>query len=136
MGSETGKERVLRHSVANLQAEDIIYEVHKAMVPMKNTFLREAGRMKNALKIVEGASRTCRRLTLPIFMNSCAIIRQAWLYRLNLRQGGIDARGKPRSPYREDFSDRDDKNWLKWVIIQEKMGCQAFSEPVPIENTR
>jgi succinate dehydrogenase/fumarate reductase flavoprotein subunit len=36
---------------------------------------------------------------------------------------------------REDYPERDDKNWLKWVIIRkedEKM--KLWTEPVPIEK--
>lgn len=37
--------------------------------------------------------------------------------------------------YREDFPKRDDKNWLKWIILfQEKGGLQTRTESVPFEN--
>jgi succinate dehydrogenase/fumarate reductase flavoprotein subunit len=36
---------------------------------------------------------------------------------------------------REDYPNRDDKNWLKWTIIREKSGKMVVStEPVPIEK--
>lgn len=36
---------------------------------------------------------------------------------------------------REDYPERDDKNWLKWVIIKEKEGKMvASTEPVPINK--
>jgi len=39
--------------------------------------------------------------------------------------------------YRQDFPNRDDKNWLKWIVIQEKDGAPQFStEAVPIEKYR
>jgi succinate dehydrogenase/fumarate reductase flavoprotein subunit len=35
--------------------------------------------------------------------------------------------------FREDFPQRDDKNWLKWIVLQDASGKMAVStEPVPI----
>ena len=37
--------------------------------------------------------------------------------------------------YREDFPERDDKNWLRWIIIKQDKGRMAVStEPVPIDK--
>ena len=37
--------------------------------------------------------------------------------------------------WREDFPNRDDKNWLKWIVIEDKDGEPEFStEPVPIDK--
>jgi succinate dehydrogenase/fumarate reductase flavoprotein subunit len=37
--------------------------------------------------------------------------------------------------YREDYPERDDKNWLKWIIIKQEAGKMVFStEPVPIDK--
>jgi succinate dehydrogenase/fumarate reductase flavoprotein subunit len=37
--------------------------------------------------------------------------------------------------YREDYPKRDDKNWLKWVIVKQEAGKMVVStEPVPIDK--
>ena len=37
--------------------------------------------------------------------------------------------------YREDYPKRDDKNWLKWVIVKQEAGKMVLStEPVPIDK--
>ncbi len=37
--------------------------------------------------------------------------------------------------FREDYPERDDKNWLKWIIIKQEAGkMKAHTEPVPIEK--
>ena len=37
--------------------------------------------------------------------------------------------------YREDYPERDDKNWLKWIIVKNVNGKMTLStEPVPIER--
>jgi len=37
--------------------------------------------------------------------------------------------------YREDYPERDDKNWLKWVIVKQEAGKMVTStEPIPIDR--
>jgi succinate dehydrogenase/fumarate reductase flavoprotein subunit len=39
--------------------------------------------------------------------------------------------------YREDYPDRDDKNWLKWIIIGQKNGKLSLkTKPVPFDRYR
>jgi succinate dehydrogenase/fumarate reductase flavoprotein subunit len=39
--------------------------------------------------------------------------------------------------FREDYPERDDPNWLKWIIVEQKAGKMALcTEPVPIEKDR
>ena len=39
------------------------------------------------------------------------------------------------SHLREDYPERDDKNWLKWIIIKkEDEEMKLWTEPVPIEK--
>ena len=39
------------------------------------------------------------------------------------------------SHYREDYPERDDKNWLKWTIVKQEAGKMVVStEPVPIDR--
>jgi succinate dehydrogenase/fumarate reductase flavoprotein subunit len=36
---------------------------------------------------------------------------------------------------REDYPDRDDKNWLKWIIVRDRDGDMVLAtEDVPIER--
>jgi succinate dehydrogenase/fumarate reductase flavoprotein subunit len=39
--------------------------------------------------------------------------------------------------FREDFPERDDKNWLKWVILKrDKDDMKAWTEPIPVNEYR
>ena len=39
--------------------------------------------------------------------------------------------------FREDFPERDDKNWFKWIDIQQGDGRpEALHRPVPLESYR
>ena len=60
---------------------------------------------------------------------STAMIAEFNLRAALLRQ---ESRG---SHWREDFPNRDDKNWLKWIVIEDKDGePEFFPEPVPINK--
>jgi succinate dehydrogenase/fumarate reductase flavoprotein subunit len=37
--------------------------------------------------------------------------------------------------FREDFPERDDKNWLKWIIIkQDEDEMKISTQPIPIDE--
>ena len=37
--------------------------------------------------------------------------------------------------FREDYPERDDENWLKWIILQQTGGDMVLSaEPIPIDK--
>jgi hypothetical protein len=37
--------------------------------------------------------------------------------------------------FREDFPERDDKNWLKWVIVKKEAGkMKLIAQPIPIHE--
>jgi succinate dehydrogenase/fumarate reductase flavoprotein subunit len=104
---------------------------------MKNTFLREAGRLKNALKIIEGAKQNLPKVSAADFhelmryhqAESMALAAEFTTKAALMRE---ESRGQH---YREDFPNRDDNNWLKWIVIQERDGVPKLStEPVPIEK--
>jgi succinate dehydrogenase/fumarate reductase flavoprotein subunit len=41
------------------------------------------------------------------------------------------------SHYREDFPNRDDKNWFKWITIEQKGGAPSLDTvPVPLAKYR
>jgi len=37
--------------------------------------------------------------------------------------------------FREDFPERDDKNWLNWIVLKQGEGEMTIStQPIPIDN--
>ena len=54
---------------------------------------------------------------------------------LNFTASLARTESRGRSFTREDYPERDDKNWLKWIVIKQEAGKMAVStEPVPIEK--
>jgi len=120
-----------------LNAAEVISRIHEAVVPMKYNRQREAGRMKEALGIVQDARNKLSRVGAADFhelaryhsaesmVMAADFTYQAALMRQESRSGH----------FREDFPRRDDKNWFKWITIQQQDGAPRFSTlPVPLEK--
>jgi succinate dehydrogenase/fumarate reductase flavoprotein subunit len=120
-----------------LNAAEVISRVHDAVVPMKYNRQREAGRMKEALGIVEDARNKLNRVGAADFhelaryhsaesmVMAAEFTYQAALMRQESRSGH----------FREDFPRRDDTNWFKWITIQQQDGVPRLSTlPVPLEK--
>jgi len=123
----------------DMRANDIIYQVHEAIVPMKYNFYREAGRLKEAIGIVDKARQSLVRVgakdaheLMRYHQAESMVLSAEWDLRSALMRE--ESRG---THYREDFPYRDDKNWLKWLVIKEEKGLpRLWTENVPIEKYR
>jgi len=114
---------------------DPVLNIQQAIVPAKYSIIRDQGRLKESLAIIEEVQKE----VLPKVkaanphellkyhearsMALCAeMIQKAALYRNETRGSHI----------REDYSERDDTNWLKWTVIKDVDGRMALSTiPVP-----
>jgi succinate dehydrogenase / fumarate reductase, flavoprotein subunit len=122
-----------------LNAAEVIARVHEAVVPMKYNRQREAGRMQEALGIVQDARSKLSRVSAADFHElaryhsaESMCMAAEFTYRAALM------REESRSGhFREDFPHRDDKNWFKWITIQQDNGAPHLSTmPVPLEKYR
>ncbi len=120
-----------------IDAADVVYQVHEAVVPMKYNRLREAGRMKEALGIVRDARDKLGRVGAADFHDlaryhsaesmtmAAEFTYKAALMREESRSGH----------FREDFPQRDDKNWFKWITVESRDGAPHLATlPVPVEK--
>ncbi len=120
-------------------ATEVAYRIHEAVVPMKYNRQREAGRMQEALGIVHETRQKLSRVGAKDFHDlaryhsaesmamAAEFTYKAALMRQESRAGH----------FREDFPSRDDKNWFKWITIEQKNGAPHLSTlPVPLETYR
>ena len=118
-------------------ASDLIYRIHEAVVPMKYNRQREAGRMREALGIIYEVQDKLTHVNAQDFhelakyhsAESMAMAAE-FTYRAAIM------RQESRAGHnREDYPTRDDKNWFKWITIQNKEGRPALNTlPVPLEK--
>jgi succinate dehydrogenase/fumarate reductase flavoprotein subunit len=122
-----------------LDASVVAYRVHEAVVPMKYNRQREADRIKEALGIVQDAREKLSRVGAADFHDlaryhsaESMVMAAEFTYRAALMREESRA-----GHFREDFPQRDDKNWFKWITIQQKYGKPQLSTlPVPLDSYR
>jgi succinate dehydrogenase/fumarate reductase flavoprotein subunit len=137
--------RVIDRALAPMQrkgdidAAEVTYRVHDAVVPMKYNRQREAGRMKEALGIVREARDKLARVGAADFHDLAryhAAESMATAAEFTFRSALMREESRA-GHFREDFPQKDDKNWFKWIIIEKKKGAPALGTlPVPLKDYR
>ena len=114
--------------------KDAVRRIHEVVIPVKYNLIREGKRLEEGLGIIEEVQKEILpsvkvenphdllRFHEAESMALCAeMVFRAALYR-------NESRG---SHYREDHRERDDRNWMKWTIVQTDGERMALStEPV------
>jgi succinate dehydrogenase / fumarate reductase flavoprotein subunit len=114
---------------------DAFHRIQQAFIPYKYCFIRTEKRLKESLAMLEEIQREVLpkvKVQNPHELlkyheaagmaSSAEITQRAALYRTETRGGHI----------REDYPEKDDKNWLKWTAVREEDGKMALStKPVP-----
>jgi len=114
-----------------------IKDIQEVIFKIKNSYSKNGDRLENALGKIEKikselpdlAARDSHEL-VRCYEAKSMITSGELLYRASLMR--TESRG---SNIREDFPERDDKNWLKWLIIRKDGNrMKLWTEPVPINR--
>jgi len=105
--------------------------------PMKYNLRRSKERLEEALARLDELKEKLPALQAKDthYLSKCHEVRSMALcaeltYRAALMRA--ESRG---FHFREDFPERDDRNWLKWIILREDRGRMTLStQPIPINN--
>ena len=118
---------------------DLVREIHKAYHPVGYCLWRSQERMEEALGMVLEAKKLVPRLAVSDWHHLAAanearsmVLTAETLYRTSL------VRKESRGWHvREDYPERDDANWLKWISITDKEGePELMTEDVPLDSYR
>jgi succinate dehydrogenase/fumarate reductase flavoprotein subunit len=122
-----------------IDAAEVTYQVHEAIVPMKYSRDREAGRMNEALGILADAREKLQRVGAPDFHDLARYhSAESMLMAAEFTLQAASMRQESRAQhFRQDFPERDDRNWLKWIDIERGEGGPRLSTlPVPVQSYR
>jgi succinate dehydrogenase/fumarate reductase flavoprotein subunit len=123
----------------DIDAAEVTYRVHDAVVPMKYNRQREAGRLKEALGIVKEARDKLARVGAADFHDLAryhSAESMATAAEFTFRSALMREESRA-GHFREDFPQKDDKNWFKWITIEKKRGAPTLATlPVPLKNYR
>jgi succinate dehydrogenase / fumarate reductase, flavoprotein subunit len=116
-----------------------IKEIQEIAFKLRNSYVKHKDRLNEAIASIEDikmklptlSAKDSHELVRCHEARSMALNAEI-LYRASLLR--TETRG---TNIREDCPARDDKNWLKWIIVTKENGRMAFrTEPVPIESYR
>ncbi len=122
-----------------LSPGDAISAIQGVVLPVKYSLRRSKDRLEEALSKIEELqqrlpglyARDGHGLSKCIQAKSMALLAEM-TFRASLMR--TESRGWH---YREDYPNRDDRNWLKWIVIKQEAGRMVLStEPVPIDRYR
>jgi succinate dehydrogenase/fumarate reductase flavoprotein subunit len=120
-----------------ISAADAIYEVQNLVGKVKYNLRRNKDRLNEAISMIEERlqSETGMHAKDTHDLGKCHEAKNMLVcaemgFRAALMR--TESRG---SHFREDYPERDDENWLKWIIIKQVAGKMVLStEPVPIDK--
>jgi len=118
-----------------IDAAEVTYQVHEAIVPMKYNRAREAGRMNEALGILQDAREKLLRVGASDFHHLARYhSAESMLMAAEFTYKAALMREESRAQhFREDFPQRDDENWFRWINIEQGEGGPKLSTlPVPV----
>ena len=123
----------------DVDAAEVTYQVHEAIVPLKYNRDRDAGRMNEALGILKDARERLQRVGAADFhdlarYHSAESMAMAAEFTLKAALMREESRAHH---FREDFPQRDDDNWFKWINIQQgEDGPLLSTQPIPLDTYR
>ncbi|MFC2043956.1 FAD-binding protein [Chloroflexota bacterium] len=114
---------------------DVIYTVQNVICPIKYNLRRSKDRLEEALSQLKAVQDRLPDLWAKDthYLSKCHEAKSMTICaEMTLRSALMRTESRGWH-FREDYPERDDKNWLKWVIAKQKDGKMVVStEPIPI----
>jgi succinate dehydrogenase/fumarate reductase flavoprotein subunit len=122
---------------SGLTPADAVQGIQEIIVPIKYNLRRSKDRMEEALSKLEALKQKLPTLFAKDGHNlfQCHEARAMALCAEMTYRSALMREESRGWHYREDYPGRDDKNWLKWIIVKQEGGKMVLStEPVPIDT--
>lgn len=118
--------------------DELVAALQDVVCPMEYNLLRRKDRLEEALAKIEDIKRSLPEMWAkdPHYQMKCHETKAMVACAEMMFRAALARTESRRFHFREDYPQRDDKNWLKWVIVQQdSAGKMALStEPVPINK--
>ena len=120
-----------------ISAIDVINEVQNLVCPVENTVYMSENRLNISLRKLEKIKSMISKMKAEDFHDllSCHEA-EAMVLCAEMQFKAASMRKESRGWFlREDYPDMDNKNWLKWIIVENEGGNMVLkTENVPIEE--
>jgi succinate dehydrogenase/fumarate reductase flavoprotein subunit len=116
---------------------DTITSLQEMVAPIKYNLRRSQNRLKDALAKFEVIKEKLPDLWAKDlhYLSKCHEVKSMVLCAELTFKAALMRTESRGFHYREDYPDRDDKNWLKWIIIKQEAGKFIVShQSIPINN--
>jgi succinate dehydrogenase/fumarate reductase flavoprotein subunit len=137
--AEALKERFSAPSrrAAGLHPMELVKAVQAAFNPIGYSVYKSQERMEEALGMIYAVKEKLGRLaaTDPHHLVACNEVASMVLSAELFYRASLERKESRGWHLREDYPERDDSNWLKWIILKDTNGEMALStEDVPLER--
>jgi succinate dehydrogenase / fumarate reductase, flavoprotein subunit len=114
-----------------------INDLQEVMAPIKYNLRRSKERLNESISRIKDLNQKLPELTAkdPHYLGKCHEVKSMVLCAELTYKAALMREESRGSHFREDFPARDDKKWLKWVIIKQQNGqMKLVAEPIPVEK--
>jgi len=116
---------------------DAIEALQEVTAPIKYNLRRNRERLNESISRVEELTGKLPEIAArdPHYLSKCHEVKSMVLCADLTFKSALMREESRGSHFREDFPNRDDKNWLKWVIIKQDGGkMKVTTQPIPIDK--
>jgi succinate dehydrogenase / fumarate reductase, flavoprotein subunit len=116
---------------------DAIDALQEVTAPIKYNLRRSQERLNESIARVTEINGKLPELTAkdPHYLSKCHEVKSMVLCAELTFRSALMREESRGAHFREDFPNRDDKNWLKWVTIQQDGGnMKVTTQPIPIDK--
>jgi succinate dehydrogenase/fumarate reductase flavoprotein subunit len=122
-----------------LSPDDAIYSIQDVVCKVKYNLRRSKDRLEEAISKIEEVQQRLLELYAKDGhgLGKCHEVKSMALCAEMTFRAALMRTESRGTHFREDYPERDDGNWLKWIIIKQKAGEMTLStESVPMERYR